>query len=112
MTILGSCSPGRPVSRRVRARGPVKVAVRNRNRFTVAVRLSMRRAGRARSVVVRAKPFSVGAQAKKRVALRLPRAFGRVHERRRKVSVRLTLKAKDPAGNTRTVRKNVVLRRG
>ena len=128
----------RPPARRIPSRGPVKVVVVNKNSFTVSAKLSMRvtarripsggpvrvlvtngnafpvtgsvSAARARKITIRAKPFSVRAQAKKRVSLKLPKAARKQLKRTKKLSVRLTLKVKDPAGNTRTIRKSFVLR--
>jgi DNA-binding beta-propeller fold protein YncE len=127
----------RPRARRIPARGPVKVVVNNKNSFAVSARLSMRvltrrargslavavsngndfsAAGKLlaqasrRGLVVKSKSFTVGAQAKKRVKLKLSKPFRRLLKKKHKLSVRLTLKVTDPAGNKRTLSKKVVLR--
>jgi hypothetical protein len=124
-------------ARRIPGRGPVKVVVANKNTFAVSARLSMRvltrrtrgslavavsngndfsAAGRLlaqasrRGQVVRSKSFTVGAHAKKRVKLKLSKPVRRLLKKKHKVSVRLTLKVSDPAGNKRTLSKKVVLR--
>ena len=79
----------------------------NANSFPVSGSVS---ASRVRKITIRSKPFSVRAQAKKRVSLKLPKAVRKQFKRKKKLSVRLTLKVKDPSGNTRTVRKSFVLR--
>ena len=128
----------RPPARRIPSRGPVKVVIVNKNSFAVSAKLSMRLAARrisargsvkvdvtnansfpvsgsvaaapARSITIRSKPFAVRAQAKKRVSLKLPKAVRKQFKRKKKLAVRLTLRLKDPAGNTRTVRKSFVLK--
>jgi hypothetical protein len=102
-------------TRRIPARGPIKVVVRNGNGFPVSGRLSAQTRksvapSRPRRLVIRAKAFAVGANARKSVKLKLSKALRRVLRRDRKLSLRLTAKVKDPAGNTRTVRKTVSLR--
>lgn len=105
----------RLADRRIPARGPLKVRVTNRNGFAVAGRLSGRTTrrvsvSRKRLIRLKAKSFRVGANAKKTVRLRLPEALRRLLKRERKLSLRLTARVRDPAGNTRTVRKTVAPR--
>ena len=103
----------RLAARRIPARGPLTIIVANRNGFGVSGKLSgqtTRRialAQRTRRVKLSAKTFSVAANARKSVKLKLPKALRRVLRRRGKLSLRLTARVKDPAGNTRTVRKRV-----
>jgi DNA-binding beta-propeller fold protein YncE len=97
---------------RIPARGPLTVVVRNRNGFAVSGKLSARTTervsvSRARRLVIRGKAFVVGARTRKSVNLRLSKAMRRLLNRRGKLSLRLTGRIKDPAGNTRTARKNV-----
>jgi 6-phosphogluconolactonase (cycloisomerase 2 family) len=93
-------------ARRIPARGPLKVRVRNANAFRVASRLSGQLA-RKRRVKLTARSFSVAAKSRKTVTLRLPRTLRRQLKRKGKLALRLTAKVADPAGNTRTVRKRV-----
>jgi DNA-binding beta-propeller fold protein YncE len=102
-------------ARRIAARGPIRVVVRNGNGFQVSGKLSAHTnkrvsASRPRRLVIRGKAFVVGAGAKERVVLKLSKPLRRLFKRRRKLSLRLSAKVKDPAGNTRTLRKNVSLR--
>jgi hypothetical protein len=89
-------------TRRIRARGPVKVVVGNGNGFRVS--------GRLAAQTTAAAAFAVDAGARKSVALRLSKTLRRLLERNRKLSLRLTVKVSDPAGHTRTLRKKVLLR--
>ena len=98
----------RYLTRRVRARGSLAVAVSNDNDFSAAGRL-LAQASR-RGLVVKSKPFSVGAHAKKRVDLKLSKPIRRLLKKKHKLSVRFTLKVSDPAGNKRTLSKKVVLK--
>jgi len=56
-----------------------------------------------RRVKLKAKSFRVGANGKKTVKLKLPAAL----QRELKLSLRLTVKVKDPPGTTRTVKRKV-----
>ena len=62
---------------------------------------------RKRRIKLKAKSFRVPANASKTVRLRLPKGLRRQLARKRRVSLRLTAKVGDPAGNTRTVRKTL-----
>jgi RTX calcium-binding nonapeptide repeat (4 copies) len=97
---------------RIPAAGPLKVRVQNANGFTVTGEASGQTTkkidvSRKRRVKLKAKGFSVGANAKKTVKLTLPAALRRLLKRTGKLSLRLTVRVKDPAGNTRTVTKKV-----
>ena len=100
-------------ARRIPARGPIPVVVVNANAFPVAGSVSGQTAkpvaaGRKRRrVKLRAKVFQVGAQARTRVRLRLPAALRRQLRRRGRLTLRLSARVRDPAGNTRTVKKTV-----
>jgi hypothetical protein len=99
-------------SKRIPANGPVKVRVRNENAFAIDGRLSGRTAkkvgvSRRRVVKLKAKAFRVGADARKTVKLKLPKALRKLLKSKRKVKLRLAAKVTDPAGNTRTVKKKV-----
>ena len=89
-------------TRRIRARGPVKVVVSNGNGFKVSGRLSAQTTAAA--------VFVVDARARKSVTLKLSKTLRRLLERNRKLSLRLSAKVSDPAGHTRTLRKKVSLR--
>jgi hypothetical protein len=86
-------------AKRIPARGPVKVKVRNRNGFAVR--------GRLRIVKQRAKRFRVGARAGKTVKLKLPKPLGQRLVSNGQVKLRLAARVTDPAGKSRTVRKRV-----
>jgi len=105
----------RLAARRIPARGPLKVRVRNRNDFVVRGKLSGRTVKKVtvavrRRVRLRARGFRVGANARKTVKLKLPRPLRRVLRRKGSLRLRLTAKVKDPAGNRRTVRKTATVR--
>lgn len=89
-------------SRRIPARGPVKVRVANANGFQITGRLSGKR--------LKAKRFSAAAHAKKTVKLKLPARLRRALGRKHKLRLPLTARVKDPAGQVRTVKKRVTLR--
>ncbi len=99
--------------RRIPAKGPLAVRVSNANDFDVSGRLSaqttslLSAAQRRRPTRLRAKAFTVAANARRTVRLRLPRTLRRRLVRRRKLSLLVTATVEDPAGNTRTVRKTL-----
>jgi DNA-binding beta-propeller fold protein YncE len=102
-------------ARRIRGSGPIKVVIRNENGFRVSGKLSAKTnkrvsASRGRRAVITGKAFEVGAEARRIVALKLTKPLRRLFKRTRKLSLRLAAKVKDPAGNTRILRKNVSLR--
>jgi hypothetical protein len=109
----------RLAANRISARGPVPVRVTNRNAFDVGGTLSGRTskavaAAKRRRIKLGAKAFTVAADSRKTVRLKLPRKLGRLLARRGKLSLRLSARLDDPAGNIRTVSKKVApkLRRG
>jgi uncharacterized delta-60 repeat protein len=102
----------RLAAERIPARGPLKVRVANANGFEITGRLSGQTVNRValtlkRRIKLKAKAFIVGARTKKTVRLKLPKALRQLLRRKRKMTLRLTAKVKDPAGNTRTVKKRV-----
>lgn len=99
-------------AKRIPARGPLKVRVANANGFEVTGKLSGQTVNsvsvsRKRRVKLRAKSFRVAPHARKTVKLKLPKALRRLLKRKHKLKLRLTAKLKDPAGDTRTVKKRV-----
>jgi Ca2+-binding RTX toxin-like protein len=86
---------------RIPAMGPLAVRVSNANSFAVSGTLAGRRAR------LRAKSFEVPANARKTVRLRLPRTLRRQLARRRRLVLGLSASVRDPAGNTRTVRRTI-----
>jgi len=97
---------------KIPARGPLPVRIANANGFPVTGSVSGQTTGKVtvsakRIVKLKAKSFSVGANGKKTVKLKLPAALQRELKRRGKLSLRLTVKVKDPAGTTRRVTKKV-----
>jgi hypothetical protein len=102
-------------SGRIPAKGPLPVRIVNANGFAVTGAVSGQTTApvtvsRKRRVKLKAKSFSVGANARKTVKLKLPVALQRVLKRTGKLSLRLTVRVKDPAGNTRTVKRKVTPR--
>ena len=102
----------RLAAKRIPARGPLKVRVANANGFAITGALSGRTVNKIsvsllRRISLKTKAFSVAAQATRTVKLALPRTLRRVLAREHKLTLRLTAKLKDPAGNTRTVRARV-----
>ena len=102
----------RLAAKRIPARGPVKVRVANANGFAITGALSARTVDRVsvsrlRRIKLSAKAISVAAQATRTVKLVLPSTLRRVLARKHKLTLRLTAKVNDPAGNTRTVRARV-----
>jgi Tol biopolymer transport system component len=97
-------------AKRIRTRGPLKVRVKNANRFPVEATLSGKTTGRVgkskRRVNLRAKSFRVAAKTRKIVELRLPEVL----RREGGLSLRLTLRVTGPAGKTRTVTTKVTPR--
>ena len=99
-------------ARRIPARGPLKVRVANANGFAITGVLSGRTVNRVsvsllRRIKLKAKAFSVAAGSTRTVKLALPSALRRLLAREHKLTLRLTAKLKDPAGNTRTLRAKV-----
>jgi hypothetical protein len=105
----------RLAAQRIPARGPLRVRVANANGFEITGRLSGQTVNRVtvsrkRRVKLRAKSFRVAANTRKTVQLRLPKPVQRLLRRTGKAALRLTANVKDPAGNTRTVKKRVTPR--
>ena len=101
--------------KRIRARGPLPVRIVNANGFAVTGSVSGQTTApvavaRKRRVKLKAKSFNVGANARKTVKLKLPAALQRTLRRTGKLSLRLTVRVKDPAGNSRTVKKKITPR--
>jgi hypothetical protein len=102
-------------TRRIAGNGPLAVVVGNRNGFTVSGRLSALATWRVSDLprgrlATRPKGFVVGADARKRVTLKLSKPLERLLRRDRKLSLLLVLKVRDPARDTRTLMKRVSLR--
>jgi len=102
-------------ARRIRPRGAVKVRVANGNGFAVTGKLwgqTLKKvaASRRRRIRLKAKALSVAAHARKTVKLALRKPLRKLLVRKGKLTLRLVARVKDPAGNTRTVRKRVTLR--
>jgi DNA-binding beta-propeller fold protein YncE len=102
-------------AKRIPAKGPLKVRVSNANDFLVTGRLSGQTVirvsvSRKRRIKLKAESFRVAAHARKTVKLRLPKVLRRLFKRTGKLTLRLTAKVKDPAGNTRTVKKRVTVK--
>jgi hypothetical protein len=100
--------------KRIGGRGPVVVLVSNRNGFRVSGKLSGRTArklaangGKRRHVKLKTKSFSVPANGKRKVALRLPSKLRRLLQRKAKLALRFEAVVRDPAGNVRRVSKRL-----
>ena len=59
---------------------------------------------------LKAKRFSLAANSRKTVKLKLPATLRRVLTRKHKLTLRLAARVKDPAGQVRTVKKRVTPR--
>jgi Ca2+-binding RTX toxin-like protein len=99
-------------AKQIPAGGPIKIRVVNANGFVVTGAVSGQTTkpvtvSRKRRVKLKAKSFSVAANSRKTVNLKLPAALKRTLKRTGKLSLRLTARVKDPAGNTRTVKRKV-----
>jgi DNA-binding beta-propeller fold protein YncE len=99
---------------RIGAKGPVRVVIANANAFAVTGTLAGRT---ARAVVATRRPvaltgqrFAVAAAGRTTVRLTLSQRLRRELARKRRLVLRLTLGVRDPAGNRRTVRTQVVPR--
>ena len=88
--------------RRVRLRQPVAVRISNANGFTVTGTLSSPRPARR---------FTAQARGTATVKVVLPKSQRRKLARKGKLALRLAVVVQDPAGNRRTVRQPVVLRK-
>ena len=97
---------------RIPAKGPLPVRIANANGFAVTGSVSGQTtnpvATARRRVKLKAKRFSVAANSRKTVKAKLPAPLQRALRRTGKLSLRLIVKVKDPAGTTRTVKKKVV----
>lgn len=99
---------------KIPARGPITVRVVNANGFGITGALSgqtikaviRKEAGEAEDEVIQ----RVAATSKRTVKLKLPATLRRVLKRTGKLSLVLSARVKDPAGNTRTVKKKVTPR--
>jgi Tol biopolymer transport system component len=91
---------------RIPVRGPLAVVVANANRFAVSGTLSGS-ALQPRPLKLRARSFRAGARAARRITLTLPRPLRRLLARKGRLTLRLTARVKDPAGNRRTLTKTV-----
>ncbi len=94
---------------RVGARGPLKVVIANANGFEVTGKLSGRSRG---GIALKSRALRVAAHRKAIVRLTLPQAARLLLARDAKLSLHITVRAKDPLGHTRIATKNLkVLRR-
>jgi hypothetical protein len=99
-------------SARVGAAGPLKVRVANGNAFPVEGILSGQTVkpvsvARKKRVKLKAKAFTVTGNGRKTISVSLPKSLRRLLKRNGKLSLALTAKVTDPAGNARTVRGRV-----
>jgi hypothetical protein len=100
---------------KIRARGPITIRVVNANSFAITGAISGQTTkavatARKKRVKLKAKSFKVAANSRKTVKLKLPASLRRVLKRTGKLSLRLSARVKDPAGNARTVKKKVTLK--
>jgi Ca2+-binding RTX toxin-like protein len=97
---------------KIPAGGPIAIRVVNANSFAITGSVSGQTTkaiatARKKRVKLRAKSFKVAANSRKTVKLKLPASLRRVLKRKGKLSLQLTARVKDPAGNSRTVKKKV-----
>jgi hypothetical protein len=100
---------------KIPAGGPIAIRVVNANSFAITGSVSGQTTkavatARKKRVKLKAKSFKVGANSRKTVKLKLPASLRRVLKRTGKLSLQLTARVKDPAGNSRTVKKKVTPR--
>src|SRR5215210_1351904 len=100
---------------KIPASGPIAIRVANANSFAITGSVSGQTTkaiatARKKRVKLKAKSFKVAANSKKTVKLKLPASLRRVLKRTGKLSLQLTARVKDPAGNRRTVKKKVTPR--
>ena len=105
----------RLASARIPAGGPLPVRIANGNPFTVTGSVAGQTAAPVtvsvrRNVKLKAKRFSVAANGRKTVKMKLPAALKRTLRRTGKLTLKMTVKVKDPAGTTRTVKKKITAR--
>jgi Ca2+-binding RTX toxin-like protein len=97
---------------KIPAGGPIAIRVVNANSFGITGSVSGQTTkaiatARKKRVKLKAKSFKVAANSRKTVKLKLPASLRRVLKRKGKLSLQLTARVKDPAGNSRTVKKKV-----
>jgi hypothetical protein len=90
--------------KRVGSKRRLRVRVTNANAFAVS--------GTVRGRGVARKPLQIAANGKQTVRLRVTKSLKRKLTRKRKVVLRLRAVVRDPAGNTRTVRRTTTVRKG
>ena len=100
---------------KIPARGPIAIRVVNANSFAITGAVSGQTTkavatARKKRVKLKAKSFKVAANSRKTVKLKVPASLRRVLKRTGKLSLQLTARVKDQAGNARTVKKKVTLR--
>ena len=100
---------------KIPAGGPITVRVVNKNGFAITGGVSGQTTkpvtvSAKRRVKLKRKSFRVAANSRKTVKLKLPATLKRTLRRTGKLSLQLTAKVKDPAGNTRTVKKKITPR--
>ena len=97
--------------KQIPGRGPVPVAIRNRNPFEVTGKLSGRSAKRLgiakKRIKLKGKAFSLDAGERKTVAIKLPKKLRHLLRQNGRVGLRMAAKVADPAGNRRTVRRKL-----
>jgi len=101
---------------RISRRGRIAIRIANANAFAITGTLTGRTArpiatAHKRRIALKATTFDLAANAKRTVELTLPKALRRLLAHRHKLSLALALTVTDPAGNHRTVKKTVKLRR-
>jgi DNA-binding beta-propeller fold protein YncE len=102
----------RLAAKKIPAKGPVAVRLSNGNNFQVTGRVAGRTANKItvaakRRVSLKWKRFTIAAHGRKTVKLSLPKSLRRVLKRNHKIALVITVRVKDPAGHTRTVKKRV-----
>jgi hypothetical protein len=102
-------------TRRIPATGPVAIRIVNANGFAITGRLSGKTAkrvstARGRRISLKARSFSVAANSRRTVRLKLPKALRRVLRRDRKLTLVFTAKVRDPSGRTRSINRKLAPR--
>ena len=97
--------------KRIPARGPLPIRVRNSNDFAISGELSAakvrKRSGSKRTAAKPQKSFEVDAEVAEVVELKLSKRLRRELKRKGKLKLRVKATVEDPAANTRTVKATV-----
>jgi hypothetical protein len=97
---------------RISRKGPAKITLRNTNKFAVKVRVqaSTPKSGKRKAIKYATKTYTVKASSSRTVNIKLPAAARKVLASKKKLTIKVTLRATAPDGKSRTVRKTLTAR--